>query len=76
MNGVKKTNAHLGGFSSGTDLGGKVLRYRNKQNIYKQGALPTHSFIFKKAGCGLVPKRKSSHQPLRPSWGWVIFLAS
>jgi hypothetical protein len=52
MNGTKKTNSHLSGFSSRANLGGKVSRYRNKETIYKQARLRIRFSIFKKAGCG------------------------
>jgi len=37
MKRTKHMSSHLGGFNSGASLGGKVSRYRDKQNIYKQG---------------------------------------
>jgi len=41
MNGMA---SRLKGFSSGAALGGKVVHYRNKENIYKQGA-PAYSLF-------------------------------
>src|SRR5580704_15383113 len=58
---MNKLASHLGGFSSGTDLGGKVSRYRAKQNIYTQGA-PAHTlFYIQKGGVRLTTRTK--HQP-------------
>jgi CRP-like cAMP-binding protein len=54
----EKTNTHLGGFSSGTALGGKVSRYRNKQNIYKQGAPAYTLFYIQEGGVRLSTKTK------------------
>ncbi len=45
---MKRTNlmsSHLGGFNSGASLGGKVSRYRDKQNIYKQGE-PAYTLFY------------------------------
>jgi hypothetical protein len=36
--------SHHGGFSSGASLGGKILHYRNNQNVYTQGA-PAHTLF-------------------------------
>src|ERR1700688_3726871 len=52
---------HLGGFSSGARLGGKVSRYRRKQNIYKQGAPAYTLFYIQEGGVRLTTKTK--HQP-------------
>jgi hypothetical protein len=35
---INREASHLAGFSSGTSLGGKVSRYRVKENIYTEGA--------------------------------------
>ena len=58
MKRAKKTNTHLGGFSSGVSLGGKVSRYRNKQNIYKQGAPAYTLFYIQEGGVRLSSKTK------------------
>src|ERR1700733_6877703 len=42
-------NSHLKGFASGASLGGKVSRYRKKQNIYTQGA-PAYTLFYIQAG--------------------------
>lgn len=49
MKHTNKTNSHLGGFTSGASLGGKVTRYRDKQNIYKQGA-PAYTLFYIQEG--------------------------
>jgi len=54
-------NAHLGGFSSGATLGGKVSRYRDKQVIYKQGAAAFTLFYIQEGGVRLTTRGK--HQP-------------
>ena len=41
--------SRLTGFSSGANLGGKVSRYRDKQNIYTQGA-PAHTLFYIQEG--------------------------
>ncbi|MGD0965784.1 MAG: Crp/Fnr family transcriptional regulator [Candidatus Acidiferrales bacterium] len=51
----------LGGFSSGDSLGGKVSRYRNKQNIYTQGAPAYTIFYIQEGGVRLTSRKK--HQP-------------
>jgi CRP/FNR family cyclic AMP-dependent transcriptional regulator len=58
---MNKLAAHLGGFSSGTDLGGKVSRYRAKQNIYTQGAPAYTLFYIQEGGVRLTTRTK--HQP-------------
>jgi CRP/FNR family cyclic AMP-dependent transcriptional regulator len=52
---------HLGGFSSGTSLGGKVSRYRDKQNIYTQGDPAYTLFYIQEGGVKLTSRTK--HQP-------------
>ena len=54
-------NSHLRGFSSGASLGGKVSRYRNKQNIYMQGA-PAYTLFYIQAG-GVRLTTRTKHQP-------------
>jgi CRP/FNR family transcriptional regulator, cyclic AMP receptor protein len=61
MNGMNKLASHLGGFSSGTDLGGNVSRYRAKQNIYTQGAPACTLFYIQEGGVRLTTRTK--HQP-------------
>jgi CRP-like cAMP-binding protein len=51
----------LGGFSSGASLGGKVSRYREKQNIYTQGAPAYTLFYIQEGGVRLTTRTK--HQP-------------
>jgi len=51
----------LGGFSSGASLGGKVSHYREKQNIYKQGAPAYTLFYIQEGGVRLTTRTK--HQP-------------
>jgi len=53
--------SHLGGFSSGASLGGKVSRYRNKQNIYTQGS-PAYTLFYIQEG-GVRLTSRSKHQP-------------
>src|SRR5271155_4078189 len=53
--------SHLKGFSSGASLGGKVSRYRNKQNIYTQGT-PASTLFYIQAG-GVRLTSESKHQP-------------
>ena len=57
----KKTTSHLGGFSSGASLGGKVSHYREKQNIYKQGTPAYTLFYIQEGGVRLTTRTK--HQP-------------
>jgi CRP/FNR family transcriptional regulator, cyclic AMP receptor protein len=61
MKRTNKTNSHLGGFSSGASLGGKVTRYRDKQNIYKQGT-PAYTLFYIQEG-GVRLTTRSKHQP-------------
>jgi CRP/FNR family transcriptional regulator, cyclic AMP receptor protein len=49
MKSMNRRSSHLGGFISGARLGGQVSRYREKQNIYKQGA-PAYSLFYIQAG--------------------------
>src|SRR5579863_8999362 len=51
----------LTGFSSGASLGGKVLRYRDKQNIYTQGDPACSLFYIQEGGVRLTSRTK--HQP-------------
>ncbi len=58
---VKGMTSHVKGFGSGAGLGGKILEYRNKQNIYKQGAPAYTLFYIQEGGVRLTTKTK--HQP-------------
>ena len=58
MKRTKKTTPQLKGFSSGAGLGGKVSRYRNKENIYKQGAPAYTLFYIQEGGVRLSTKTK------------------
>jgi CRP/FNR family cyclic AMP-dependent transcriptional regulator len=51
----------LGGISSGASLGGKLLQYRGKQNIYKQGA-PAYTLFYIQAG-GVRISSKTKNRP-------------
>jgi len=53
--------SHVSDFSSGVSLGGTVSRYRNKQNIYKQGAQAPTLFYIQEGGVRLTTK--SRNQP-------------
>src|SRR5467141_4401748 len=48
----------LGGFSSGASLGGKVWRYRDKQNIYSQGEPAYTLFYIQEGGVRLTTRAK------------------
>jgi len=58
---MKSTNrlpSHIAGFSSGASLGGKVSRYRDKQNIYTQGTPAYTLFYIQEGGVRLTTRRK------------------
>ena len=58
---MKRNNqmaARLAGFSSGVSLGGKVSHYRDKQNIFKQGAPAYTLFYIQKGGVRLTTRTK------------------
>src|SRR5712664_1787012 len=61
MKRMNKMNSHLAPFSSGASLGGKVSHYRDKQNIYKQGAPAYTLFYIQEGGVRLTTRTK--HQP-------------
>jgi CRP/FNR family cyclic AMP-dependent transcriptional regulator len=61
MKNAKQPVSPLGGFNSGASLGGKVSRYRNKQNIYKQGE-PAYSLFYIQEG-GVRLSTRAKHQP-------------
>lgn len=48
----------FGGFSSGATLGGEILRYRRKQNIYTQGAPAYTLFYIQEGGVRLTTRTK------------------
>ena len=50
--------SRLTGFGSGTSLGGKVSRYRRKQNIYTQGAPAYTLFYIQEGGVRLITRTK------------------
>jgi CRP-like cAMP-binding protein len=50
--------SHLGGFNSGASLGGKVSRYRDKQNIYTQGEPAYTLFYIQEGGVRLTTRAK------------------
>jgi CRP/FNR family cyclic AMP-dependent transcriptional regulator len=60
MKRMNKMNASLAGFGSGASLGGKVSHYRDKQNIYKQGA-PAYTLFYIQAG-GVRLTTRTKHQ--------------
>jgi CRP/FNR family transcriptional regulator, cyclic AMP receptor protein len=61
MKRTKKKTTQLGGFSSGASLGGQVSHYRDKQNIYKQGA-PAYTLFYIQAG-GVRFSTRTKQQP-------------
>jgi len=58
---MNHTVARLAGFRSGASLGGTVSEYRNKQNIYTQGAPANTLFYIQEGGVRLTTQTK--HQP-------------
>jgi len=54
-------------------LGGKVAHYRDKQNIYKQGAPAYTLFYIQEGGVRLTTRRNINHRPLPRSWARMIF---
>lgn len=59
MKRLNQLNSHLRSFSSGESLGGKVVQYRNKENIYKQGAPANTLFYIQEGGVRLTTGSKS-----------------
>jgi CRP/FNR family transcriptional regulator, cyclic AMP receptor protein len=59
MKRMNKMVSRLGGFSSGASLGGKVSRYRKKQNIYTQGAPAYTLFYIQEGGVRLTARTKN-----------------
>ena len=53
---VNHMSSHLGGFASGASLGGKVLKYRDKQNIYTEGSRATTLFYIQEGGVRLTTR--------------------
>lgn len=53
-----KTNFGLAGFQSGASLGGKLSHYRDKQNIYQQGAPAYSLFYIQEGGVRLTTRTK------------------
>ena len=49
----------LSGFTSGASLGGKLSHYRNKQNIYTQGAPAYTLFYIQEGGVRLTTRTKN-----------------
>lgn len=58
MKRTEKMTSRLGGFSSGASLGGKVSHYRDKQNIYKEGAPAYTLFYIQEGGVRLSTRTK------------------
>ncbi len=56
---MKRMNSHLSSLSSGAGLGGKVFRYRDKQNIYKQGTPASSLFYIQEGGVRLTTRTKN-----------------
>lgn len=61
MKSKRRKVPRLTGFSSGASLGGTVSRYKDKQNIYKQGAPAYTLFYVQEGGVRLTTRTK--HQP-------------
>jgi CRP-like cAMP-binding protein len=55
----KRMTKQLGEFSSGAGLGGKISHYRDKQNIYKQGAPAYTLFYIQEGGVRLTTRTKN-----------------
>lgn len=60
MKRMNKMSDSLAGFGSGESLGGKVSQYRDKQNIYKQGA-PAYTLFYIQTG-GVRLTTRTKHQ--------------
>jgi CRP/FNR family transcriptional regulator, cyclic AMP receptor protein len=58
MNHMRETSSPLGGFKSGTSLGGKVMQYRDKQKIYSQGEPAFTLFYIQHGGVRLTTRSK------------------
>ncbi len=55
----KRKASRLSAFSSGAGLGGKVSHYRDKQNIYRQGAPAYTLFYIQEGGVRLTTRTKN-----------------
>ncbi len=62
MKRINHMSSHLSGFSSGASLGGRVSHYRNKQNIYSQGA-PAYTLFYIQEGGVRLTVRSKHHRP-------------
>ena len=60
MKRMNQAVSQFGGFNSGASLGGKVSRYRDKQNIYSQGE-PAYTLFYIQEG-GVRLSTKAKHQ--------------
>jgi CRP/FNR family cyclic AMP-dependent transcriptional regulator len=60
MKHINRMASHLAGFSSGASLGGKVSRYRIKENIYTEGA-PADTLFYIQEGAVRLTTR-ANHQ--------------
>jgi CRP/FNR family transcriptional regulator, cyclic AMP receptor protein len=58
MKPTKQKVSRLTGFSSGAGLGGKVVSYKEKQNIYRQGAPAYTLFYIQEGGVRLTTQTK------------------
>jgi CRP/FNR family transcriptional regulator, cyclic AMP receptor protein len=58
---MNQMTSHLGGFSSGASLGGKVSSYQDKEHIYTQGAPAYTLFYIEEGGVRLTTRTK--HPP-------------
>jgi CRP/FNR family cyclic AMP-dependent transcriptional regulator len=56
---ASKKTSELRDFSSGTSMGGEVLRYRQQQNIYTQGDPAEALFYIQKGGVRLSTRRNN-----------------
>src|ERR1700730_1222469 len=59
MKRMRQMASPLGGFSSGASLGGKISRYRDKQNIYTQGTPAFTLFYIQEGGVRLTTRTKN-----------------
>lgn len=57
-----KMTSSLPSFGSGASLGGKVSQYRDKQNIYKQGA-PAYTLFYIQQGGVRLSSRSNHNRP-------------
>ncbi len=59
MKNNNRTPSHLSSFTSGASLGGTVLHYRRKQNIYTQGSRAYTLFYIQEGGVRLTTRTKN-----------------